>query len=486
MKKQPQQTAQTRKKLMDSFWKLYCDDGIDRVTVGAVAKDAGYNRGTFYEYFTDVYDLLDQLEDELLEYQRSLARVAFAGHWGHVAELQKKLVRSLAAKALAVRHVVQNDSEPGIDGVRWQTDGEKMRAALSLTSKGYHARPYRRFLLQDGDKERRINVPTAYDKAMQALYAFSLDPVAESTADKKSFAFRKGRSIYDAHACLCRALEGTGAPEWIVRADVRACYDSLSQEWLLAHIPMDRKVLREFLKAGVAFGGELFPTEVGISQGASLSPILGNMALDGLQAYLYEQLYPNRSPDYGGGDLTRVADDMIITARSRAQAELILELLEQFLAARGLKLNWDKTYISKVSMGFEFLSRWYRREDSVLVVRPSDQAVKRFENSLESFILGHKGSQQTLIERLNRKLNGWGSYHRVTDAFDAFRRIDSCVQALLIKKMRQLHPKRKWNEHVRKDKAEAWSGYAAGIRCRADNWTIRGYGKTYLLCLYEK
>ena len=90
---------------------------------------------------------------------------------------------------------------------------------------------------------------------------------------------------------------------------------------------------------------------------------------------------PTGPPDYGGGDLTRFADDMIITARSRAQAELILELLEQFLAARGLKLNWDKTYISKVSMGFEFLSRWYRREDSVLVVRPSDQAVKRFENS---------------------------------------------------------------------------------------------------------
>ena len=385
-----------------------------------------------------------QLEDELLEYQRSLARVAFAGHWGHVAELQKKLVRSLAAKALAVRHVVQNDSEPGIDGVRWQTDGEKMRAALSLTSKGYHARPYRRFLLQDGNKERRINVPTAYDKAKQALYAFSLDPVAESTADKKSFAFRKGRSIYDAHACLCRALEGTGAPEWIVRADVRACYDSLSQEWLLAHIPMDRKVLREFLKAGVAFGGELFPTEVGISQGATISPILGTMALDGLQAYLYEQLYPHGSPDYGGGDLTRFADDMIITARSRAQADRILELLERFLEVRGLKLNWDKTYISKVSLGFEFLSRWYQRKDGILVVRPSDQAVKKFESSLESFILGYKGSQQTLIERLNRKLNGWGSYHRVTDACDAFRRIDSCVQALLIKKMRQLHPKRQW------------------------------------------
>lgn len=80
MKKQPQQTAQTRKKLMDSFWKLYCDDGIDRVTVGAVAKDAGYNRGTFYEYFTDVYDLLDQLEDELLgELERNAAAIVGAG-----------------------------------------------------------------------------------------------------------------------------------------------------------------------------------------------------------------------------------------------------------------------------------------------------------------------------------------------------------------------------------------------------------------------
>lgn len=80
MKKQPEQTAQARKKLMDSFWKLYCDDGIDRVPVGAVARDAGYNRGTFYEYFTDVYDLLDRLEDELLdELERNAAAIVGAG-----------------------------------------------------------------------------------------------------------------------------------------------------------------------------------------------------------------------------------------------------------------------------------------------------------------------------------------------------------------------------------------------------------------------
>lgn len=386
----------------------------------------------------------EALEDQLLELQQSLARVTFAGHWNHVKQLQKELVRSLAAKALAVRHVVQRDSEPGVDHVRWTTDAEKMRAALSLTSKGYHAKPYRRIVVMDGGKERRINVPTAYDKAMQALYAFSLDPVAESVADKKSFAFRKGRSAFDAHACICRTLENADAPDWIVCADVRACYDTLSQDWLMANIPMDKKVLWEFLKAGAAFGGELFPTEVGISQGATLSPILGNMALDGLQSYLYERLYPNGNIDYAAGDMTRFADDLIIAARSRAQADYILTLLEEFLAVRGLKLNWNKTYISTTYLGFEFLSRWYQMRDGVLTVHPSEGAVKKFEANMEAFILGHRGSQRTLIEQLNRKLSGWANYHRVTDAYDVFRRIDSSVQALLIRKMRRLYPKRKW------------------------------------------
>lgn len=386
----------------------------------------------------------EALEDQLLEIQQSLVRVAFAGHWSHVTELQKKLVRSLAAKALAVRHVVQQNSEPGVDNVRWITDASKMRAALSLTSKGYHAKPYRRILVTDRGKERRINVPTAYDKAMQALYAFSLDPIAESVADKKSFAFRKGRSAYDAHAYLCRTLEDAEAPTWIVCADVRACYDTLSQDWLMEHIPMDKRVLRQFLKAGAAFGGELFPTDVGISQGATLSPILGNMALDGLQEYLYERLYPDGAINYAAGSMVRFADDVIVTASSRTQADDILKLMEAFMAVRGLTLNWNKTYISTVSLGFEFLSRWYQKKDGILTVRPSEQAVKKFEASLETFILGHRGSQRTLIERLNRKLSGWANYHRVTDAYAAFRRIDSSVQAMLIKKMRQLHPKRKW------------------------------------------
>ena len=331
----------------------------------------------------------------------------------------------------------------------WQPDAEKMRAALSLTSRGYHAKPYRRIIVSERGKERRIHVPAAYDKAMQALYAYSLDPVAESTADRKSFAFRKGRSMFDAHAYICAAFEGDNAPDWVVRADVKACYDTISHKWLLEHIPMDTKVLREFLRAGAVFAGELFPSEQGISMGATLSPILGNMTLDGLQRYLYEHLYPDGKIDYKNGNLIRYADDLIVSVRSLADGIAALNLLTDFLAERGLKLNMDKTGVFHLAVGFDFLSRQCERKDGVLMVRPSQKAVNDFEQRLSEFILNFHGSQKTLIQRLNRRLSGWGNYHRITDAYDAFRRIDTVVQSLLVKKMRQLHPKRQW-EHIRK------------------------------------
>ena len=101
-------------------------------------------------------------------------------------------------------------------------------------------------LKEDNGKERKVNIPVAYDKAMQVLYAYSLDPVAESTADRKSFAFRRGRSMLDVHAYICSMFDGPEPPYWVVKADVRACYDSISQDWLLENVHMDKKVLRQF------------------------------------------------------------------------------------------------------------------------------------------------------------------------------------------------------------------------------------------------
>ncbi len=380
-------------------------------------------------------------------------------------------MRSFAAKVLAVRYVVEKDSEPGVDGVRWHTAGEMMRAALSLTSKNYRAKPYRHIVIHEENKNRPINVPTAYDKAIQILYAFSLDPVAESVGERKSFAFRKGRSMLDAHAYICKALRGSHPPEWVLRADIKSCYDSISHDWLLKHIPMDKKVLHEFLRAGFVDCGKLFPTKIGVSQGSTLSPILGNMTLDGLQKYIFSHLYPDGKPDYLNGNLIRFADDILCTARTEEQAKKIKDILEKFLSERGLALHPDKTYIRHISQGFDFLSRWYQYKDGILMDLPSEQAINDFEHRLENFINGFTGSQKTLILTLNRKLLGWAHYHRITDTRDAFKRIDAVVQTLLARKMRKLHPKRQW-EHVHK---KYWQEDNRGnpVFCLEENPAVR-------------
>ena len=395
----------------------------------------------------------ERAERELLKYQQSISRLTYARNMSEVTEVQKVLVRSRWAKVLAVRHVVKEDSEPGIDGMKWTTDAEKMEAALSLTSKGYHAKPYRKIIINADGKERGINIPVCYDKAMQVLYAYSVDPVAESLGDRQSYAFRKGRSIFDAHSYIQRNFSGDRSPRFVVLADVRKCYDRISHDWLIRNIPLDKKVLAETLSAGSIYDGELFPPlEYGISQGASLSPILGNMTLDGLQGVVFDRLYGNGPIDYGNGSMVRFADDLIFTARSLESAQVIMEVIQEFLAVRGLELNWSKSSIVDIEEGFEFLSRWYQRKyhGALLVSEPSERAVDNFQARLQRYISGFKGSQLKLIDGLNRKLAGWGNYHRVTDAREAFRTIDSSVQTFLLEKVRELHPARQMGHLVNK------------------------------------
>jgi RNA-directed DNA polymerase len=356
-----------------------------------------------------------------------------------------------------------------------------MRAAISLTSKVYKASPMKMIVIvpKGSTKKRNIQIPTAYDRAMLALYAFSLDPVAEN-GERKSFAFRKGRSMQDAHAFIMKGLTGRDAPRYVVKADVKACYASISHDWLLANIPMDTKVLLQFLKAGHIFAGEIFPPDdYGISLGSSLSPILGNMALDGMQAAIFEGLHGTayasparvgeiRAPrekgrrvlescdgsthdssavspkakcrDYAEGNLIRFADDCFITARSKESAAKIINLLSEFLRPRGMKLSDEKTKVLDLTQGIDFLSRTYRSVKGVVYAAPSENAIARFEESLRELILNYHGSQGALIEKLNQKLNGWATYHKVTDAHAAFRHIDTVVKTYLLQLCEKLHP----------------------------------------------
>ncbi len=384
-------------------------------------------------------------EKKLADWQRELTIAAFRKDEKTVTDIQKRIVRDLDVKCLAVRHVAASGSGPGVDGVRWRTHAQMMRAAIALTSKDYHAQPLRQILLvaKNTGKERRAGIPTYYDRAMNVLYGYSLLPVVEATAERKSFAFRNGRSAQDAQAYVLELLKGNDAPNLVVCADIKACFASIQHSWLLAHAPMDKRVLREFLDAGYVFAGELFPTEgYGISEGANLSPYLGNFVLDGLQAHIYRGLHGTLHPrDYGDGNLVRFADDILITARTEDSANQIVELLEDFLMERGLTLSEQKTKIRSVSDGFDFLGQTFIRKNGLMYSYPSEKAVERFIANIRETIQVTKKSQRELITLLNQKLRGWANYHKFSDAGDAFRRVDTAVQTALLETALARHPR---------------------------------------------
>ncbi len=393
-----------------------------------------------------LWDNIDWIsaEEELLDSQQKLTKAVFTNNKERMEELQRRITMAQSSRVLAVRKITNSDSTPGIDGVKWRTSSEKMRSALLLSSYNYKAQPFRQIIIKSkhNTKERKVNIPTMYDRAMQVLYSYSIDPIAEASGDRKSFAFRKGRSLQDVHEYIVKSMSVENAPEYVLLADVKSYYSTICHEWLLANIPMERRVLEEFLKAGFVLGSSLFPTEEGISLGTCISPILGNMVLNGLQEYIYNNYYgENMVVDYDNGNMIRFADDILLFGRSEEDCNKFCDIMTSFLQPRGLKLSIEKTYITKITDGFDFLARHYQKVNNAVICTPSEYAVARFENELKEMVQDYKGSQKSLIEALNKKLNGFATYHKVTDSSQAFKHIDITLNALLLEECERKHPK---------------------------------------------
>ncbi len=218
--------------------------------------------------------------------QMRIAKAAKLKKYRLMRSLQWMLAHSFYAKLLAVRRVTSNKGKntPGVDGVVWKTSRQKSEAVTQLCRRGYRALPLRRvYIPKKSGKPRPLGIPAMRCRAMQALHALTLAPVAETWADSYSYGFRQGRSCADALRHCFDRLCHKDDPQWILEADIASCFDQISHEWLLDNIPMDKKTLKQWLCAGFLDKGELFPTLRGTPQGGIASPILMNMTLDGLE-----------------------------------------------------------------------------------------------------------------------------------------------------------------------------------------------------------
>ena len=392
-------------------------------------------------------------EKEVNRLQTRIVKATQQKDWHTVKRLQYLITHSFYAKALAVRRVTTNKGKktPGVDKQLWNTPAEKMRAVLSLTDKGYKAKPLRRvYIEKKGKKAKRpLGIPTMYDRAMQALYAIALEPVAETTADTKSFGFRKERSAQDACEYIFTALSRKYSPKWVLEGDIKGCFDNISHEWLLDNIPMDKSVLKQFLKAGFIFKGELFPTEDGTPQGGIISPMLANMALDGMQKVLTDRFHTNRLgkvdarfKDAHRVNLVRYADDFIVTAASKELALEAKELIKDFLKTRGLELSEEKTLITNVNDGFDMLGWTFRKFNDKLIVKPSKKSMQAIKAKLSETILkrGKAWTQDVLIMKLNQQIRGWTNYHQHVVASEAFAHLDYVLYELLWRWAKRRHP----------------------------------------------
>jgi RNA-directed DNA polymerase len=386
--------------------------------------------------------------------QARIVKATRAGRWGKVKALQRLLTHSFAAKALAVKRVTENQGKktPGVDRVIWHTPAAKSKAIESLQRRGYRPRPLRRvYIPKANGKLRPLGIPTMKDRAMQALHLQALAPIAETLADPNSYGFRPERSTADAIEQCFKALAKGHSPSWVLEGDIKGCFDHISHDWMLQHVPADATVLQKWLAAGYIENRTLFPTEAGTPQGGIISPTLANLVLDGLEKLLDQTL---RRKKVAGTtlnskiNLIRYADDFIITGATKDVLEKeVRPLVEQFLYERGLQLSPEKTCITHIDQGFDFLGQHLRKFNGVLLVQPSKKNTHAFLEKVRGIIDANKSSsQETLIRLLNPVIRGWVNYHRHIVAAEAFERVDHEIWRRLWLWARRRHPgkSRRW------------------------------------------
>ena len=401
--------------------------------------------------------------------QMRIVKAHKEGRHGKVKSLQWMLTHSFYGKALAVKRVTENQGKKtaGVDHELWLTNKRKFEAVLSLKRRGYRPKPLKRvYIPKKNGKLRPLSIPTMYDRAMQTLYKFALEPIAEITADPNSYGFRAKRCVQDAIEQCFTSLNKAKSAKWVLEGDIKGCFDNISHDWMMENIPMDKAILGMWLKCGYIETKRLFPTVSGAPQGSPISPIICNMVLDGLEKKLLEKYHKtkrNGKAYFPKVNFVRYADDFIVTGESKEILESgVMPIIKEFLAKRGLELSEDKTVITHITDGFDFLgcnAKWYKNK---LLIKPSDKNYTAVITKIRGIIKANPSiEQETLIRILNPIIRGWVNFHKHNVSSEAFEHLDFDIWRSLWRWCRRRHPKkgRKWvaSKYFRTNGNRTWS-----------------------------
>ena len=320
-------------------------------------------------------------------------------------KLQKLILKSKGARMLAIRQVTQLNAgkrTAGIDGKASLTFEERfdLETQISLNHTNWKHQKLREIPIPKKDGTMRmLKVPTISDRAWQCLAKYALEPAHEATFHARSYGFRSGRSAHNAQKYLFDNLRSTcnGIDKRVIELDIEKCFDRINHSAIMDNLiaPAGLKLgIFRCLKAGTNVG---FPDQ-GTPQGGVVSPLLANIALNGI-----ENIHPS----------VRYADDMVIILKPSDKAELILEEISAFLSARGMKVSERKTKVTATTDGFDFLG-WHFKVQSNGKFRcfPSVENIKAFRKKVKFIVNNSNYGAKVKAEKLAPIVRGWRNYHR--------------------------------------------------------------------------
>ncbi|AXF05833.1 MULTISPECIES: group II intron reverse transcriptase/maturase [Paraburkholderia] len=346
---------------------------------------------------------------------------------------------------VAWERVRANRGSGGVDGISVadfaeQADQHLDRLQAELRARTYQPQPVRQVSIPKVGKPgefRKLGIPSIYDRVCQQALLNRLEPIFEPVFDDANFGYRRGRSTHDALRKIWREIEG--GREWIVDADLKDFFGSVEHDKLLSLIAQriaDGRVLdliKAMLKAGSFGKGRLFPSERGTPQGGVASPLLSNILLTPF----------DREMRLKGYQLTRYADDWVITCSSQVEARAAIAAATKILSALGVQLHPQKTRIVHVRFGFEFLGYKIKRgrqlslptakirsgaRSGALYAYPREKSVQRLMDQVRRLTKRCVPLRtRELIGRLNPILRGWGHYYKRSHVRRIFNRLNRWI-----------------------------------------------------------
>jgi RNA-directed DNA polymerase len=408
-----------------------------------------------------------KLEKHVYRIQKRIFRAEQAGKTQVVHKLQKLLLKSEAARLIAVRRVTQENQgkkTAGVDGVKSLKPAERLEMASQLHPKQWKRamQPVRRiYIPKPGKTEKRpLGIPTMYERARQSLVKIVLEPEWEAKFEPNSYGFRPGRSCHDAIEAIFTTIRSKH--KYVLDADIAGCFDNIDHDQLLQKLqttPAIRAMIKQWLKAGALDENAFLQTERGTPQGGTLSPLLANIALDGMEALLKKSFKYTEGEPY----FVRYADDFLVFHDTQEGIEKAKKLIEDWLQKRGLTLKESKTRITNTKEEFEFLGFSIRQFPVgkthtgktphgkplgfKTIIKPSKEATARHLQAIaEKCKQLRAAPQEQLIHALNPIIRGWANYYRGVVSKEVYSRCDNQIYLLLTQ----------WAEHRHRKKSATW------------------------------